>query len=276
MILIAESGSTKTTWTDLEGSIEFETRGLNPFFVSSEDVVRYLSEEIPAHVVQDSIEHIHFYGAGCSNDERCETIRMGLSQVFSRAAVNVEHDLLAAARALCQKDSGIACILGTGSNSCRFDGEQITHNVPALGYVLGDEGSAGWLGQRLVAAYFYDELPQDIADSMATQFDMDKEVVLHTTYQKPLPNTYLGGFAKVLDLHRENEFAQTLIRTGFLTFIEHHIRKYAPSPTEPIHFVGSVAFAYNPLLRSALEDNGLTMGQVKHDIRADLIEYHRN
>ena len=191
MILVADSGSTKTAWL-LQGNEQiFQTQGLNPFFVAADDVIQILRSDLPTHLDVSTISEVWFYGAGCSSADRSQIITAGLSEMFPQAKVQVEHDLLAAARATCGTDPGLVCIVGTGANTCRYNGKDITHNIPALGFILGDEASASWLGKHLVRDYLYGQLPQKLNDTLADSFNMDKDSLLDRIYKDPFPNVYL-------------------------------------------------------------------------------------
>ncbi len=204
MILIADSGSTKTHWglvneNSGEPAMEFQTSGINPFYQDKKTILHLLQKEFTWKI--DSPVHLFFYGAGCSGVDSKAIVYEPLNSFFNPASITVESDLMAAAHSLCQHDAGLACIMGTGSNSCYYNGREITRHVPSLGYILGDEGSGADIGRRLVADILKHQLPDVVADHFFSTFHYNREEILEHVYKNPFPNRFLAGFAPYV---REN------------------------------------------------------------------------
>lgn len=274
MICIAESGSTKTDWVFIgDGSHRYKSEGLNPFFVSSIQTAEIVGNAIPTHLL-NAVSEVFFYGAGCSSADRNQIIARGLQQKMPQAEIVVDHDLLAAARALLQQSSGVACILGTGSNSCYYNGKTIVENIPSLGYVLGDEGSGGSFGKSLVKAFIYKEMPKDLHDSFSSEFQLNKEEVLNRVYNQPQPNKFLASLAPFCGKHRDHEFIQRIIHENFDEFIVRHVLKYTLGSSDRIGFVGSIACTFERELRAVLTAHKLEAGSFLRKPIDPLVEYH--
>lgn len=276
MIVVTDSGSTKADWIFAESNgqeILVQTKGLNPFLHTSEQIINTLREELANSPVNEDIESIYFYGAGCSDEKRCALMQRSLSIVFPNAKIFVEHDLLAAARALCGDQSGIACILGTGSNSCLYDGRQITDNIPSLGYLIGDEGSGGHLGRSLLRSYYYREMPLELAEAFHHDIASDKTRVFDQIYGNN-PASYMASLSAFLTQHLDHPFSKTLIVDCFREFIKRHILKYNNYNGLPIHFVGSIAFHFQEILKLVLQEYQLIPGQILHKPIKNLLTYH--
>ena len=280
MILIADSGSTKTDWRliDGEGKIhQYKTIGLNPFFNTSEEITEKLNRELVSSFKQikpEQIEKVFFYGAGCSTVYFNSIAKKGIEQVFPKAKVEIEHDLLAAARALCGREPGIAAILGTGSNSCLYDGEKITDNVTALGFMLGDEGSGTHMGKQLIRDYFYRNMPQEIRSNFEHRFKLDKDEIFQKVYQQELPNRYLASFSKFIFQNIEHEYAINLVKNSLTEFIKEHITKYEDYQQFTLNVVGSIGFYYSRILKEVAEEKGITVGTLVETPIAALTTFH--
>ncbi len=276
MIIVADSGSTKADWIFADGNGFRETvrtMGVNPFFHSESQITKMVNDGFNNHVPVDQIESVYFYGAGCSDDKRCAQMEAGLRNVFLNARIFVEHDLLAAARATCFNDPGIACILGTGSNSCLYDGQVIKDNVTSLGYLAGDEGSGSHLGKSLLRAYYYREMPASLSAAFKQEIASDKTYVFDQMYGSS-PNVYLASLAEFLGKHLDNSFAKALATSCFSEFIERHVTKYEGYQTLPIHFVGSIAYHFQPVISQVLRSHKLNEGNIIHKPIQALISYH--
>ena len=280
MILIADSGSTKTDWRLIDRSNkihQYKTVGFNPYFQSTEDIARELEENLlnqmePA-MDGDSLS-VYFYGAGCSSEAKCRIVGDAIRQVLPKAQVEIEHDLLAAARALCGSGEGIAAILGTGSNSCFYDGKKITDNVFSLGFILGDEGSGAYLGKRLLQYYLYRELPAELEEKFMEKYKLSKEDILDSIYKKPLPSRFLASFSQFLGSHMKHPFIQDLLYKGIDDFFIHHITKYPRHQEVRFNCVGSVGFYYSTILKQVASDRGITVGNIIESPIAALTLYH--
>lgn len=277
MLIIVDSGSTKADWQIIhpDGSRELvSTMGFNPFFHDENRVETELKKDFSQKVDVAKVKWVYFYGAGCSDTERCDTIKRGLERVFTNAEyIEVEHDLLASARATCGKSAGIACIIGTGSNTCLYDGENITDNVSNLGYLLGDEGSGSHLGKLLIRAYFYRELPTEIEEVFVESYGSDKRAILNKIYGDA-PNVYLASFAKFFSENRNHFYIKRLVSQAFTQLIERHILKYADCHNIPIHFVGSIAYHFQDILKITLEEHKLQLGIVIKKPIDNLVAFH--
>jgi len=281
MILIADSGSTKTTWyltgeNSVEGKM-FYTLGYNPHFIHTEEIIQSLNDTLIPDLGADvahKIEEIYFYGAGCSTERDCAIVINAIKAVFPNSHAEVDHDLLGAARALCGREAGVACILGTGSNSCLYDGEFITDNVTALGFTLGDEGGGAELGRRLLKAYFYREFPNDLKRFFDEKYHLTKDSLLENLYSKPLPNRFVASFSAFCGDNKSHPFIQQLIKSNFRDYVTRQVCKYEGVERLPIHFVGSVAHYFMEELREVLAEQNLTLGQVIRNPIFRLVEFH--
>ncbi|MCL3782047.1 ATPase [Prolixibacteraceae bacterium JC049] len=273
MILIAESGSTKTDWVLLDnGKLvdQQQSAGINPFFQSVEaisDTISFLKEF-------KHIESIFFYGAGCANEEKNQIIQQAFATIFPHTNCSVASDLLAAARALCGNQQGIACIMGTGSNSCFYDGENITQNVSPLGFILGDEGSGAVLGKKIMADILKNQASKEIIEAFWKAYDFQPHDIINKVYREPFPNRFLAKFTRFLKEHIENPYIETLIVNSFCEFIERNIKQYPNFQNETIHFTGSIAFHFLDQLKQVAAQFNLKIGNVLQSPLQGLIDYH--
>lgn len=277
MILIADSGSTKTDWRTIEinGRVEqARCAGFNPYYQSAEDIYKELSEILKPQL-KPGIGKIYFYGSGCSAEDKKNILMTALHRAFPDAEIYINHDMLAAARALCDSEPGIACILGTGSNSCLYDGKNIIDSVPNLGFLLGDEGSGAVLGKKIMVAYLNNELPNYLMEKFNKRYHPGRNEVLDHVYKKPFPNRYLAGFSKFLFDNLKDPFIYTLVYQSFEEFFDKHIVKYEDYQRYKIHFVGSVAFYYSNVLRQVANDKGVVVKNILETPIAGLTLYHQ-
>jgi glucosamine kinase len=278
MILIAESGSSKTDWRliDEEGSIhQAKSSGINPFLHSEAEIVGILQNELLPQLPQKNVKEVYFYGAGCASESSCGLVAAALKKVFPKVDTAVTHDLLAAARALCNKEPGIACILGTGSNSCLYNGEKIIDNIPPLGYVLGDEGSGSYIGKQLINAYLKRDIPTDLGEKFAKRFEADRSTVLENVYRQPSPSRYIAGFSRFAFHHLKHPYIFRLVYKSFEDFFERNVCKYENYQQHKIHFTGSIAFYYSNVLRQVANDKGLFVKNIVEAPIAGLTLYHQ-
>ena len=277
MILVADSGSTKTDWRiiDARGKIhQAKTAGLNPYHQSSDDMAQVLNQELLPQLTVP-VEQVFFYGAGCANPTVNQTAAGALKSVFPQADLEVASDLLAAARALCGHEPGIACILGTGANSCLYDGQMIIDNVPPLGYVLGDEGSGSYIGKELLNRYLKRDMPEPLRRQFAKRYAVTTEAVLDRVYRQPQANTYLASFAKFAFHHLKHPYIMRMVYEGFRQFLEKNVRPYENDQPHKIHFTGSIAFYYSNVLRQVANDLGFSVQNIVESPIAGLTLYHR-
>jgi glucosamine kinase len=278
MILIADSGSTKTDWALLGAeTILFQSSGLNPFYQSSEAIGEVLSTQVAPFVPAAAIQKIYFYGAGCADEATGRPVNEALRAVFPGAEhVDINSDLLAAARSLCGNQAGIACILGTGSNNCLYDGQQIVHNIGSLGFWLGDEGSGGYLGKQLVIKYLHNDLPDDLQATFSRAYpEVSRLMVLDHAYKQPFPNRFFAGFTPFLSQHLHHPAIQQLVTSSFDHFLDTYVIKHQNAYTVPVHFTGSVAHYFDSLLRKALVTKGLRPGKIERSPMPGLLLYHQ-
>jgi glucosamine kinase len=274
--LIADSGSTKAEWCLLDGKKKklFLTQGLSPYFLSSEQIEYIIEHELKTKMKNTEPEEIYFYGTGCSSPENVKLVKKAIQRVFPDAAIAVDHDLMGAAKALCGNDKGVACILGTGSNSCYYNGRKIIKNSPGLGYVLGDEGSGAYLGKKVIQYYLYNTFDADLMDRFNAKFNTNNIEILDAVYKKPLPNRYLASYAVFLAENRGHYMIENIIEDGFNDFFFNHIYKYRESWTLPINFVGSIAYGFKDVLKEMCSAYELQLGKVIKKPMDGLIKFH--
>jgi N-acetylglucosamine kinase-like BadF-type ATPase len=276
MILIADSGSTKTDWLLLKNtnSTFLSTGGINPYYMSSEHIFNMLAQELQPLIPNSEIEHIFFYGSGCSTDSKCQKIRDILSKICPNARIEVNHDMLAAARSLCQDKPGIACILGTGSNSCVYDGNNITRQMVSLGYFFGDEGSGTHLGKLLITDYLKGETPSNISNMLEKQFNLSLEFVLDNIYNHNNPNKFLASFSPFIQQHSNDTYIRMLIAKSFESFLEVGVKKFSGFEHLEANFVGSVAYYFQDILLDVAKKNNIKIGKVQKSVIEGLRTYH--
>lgn len=274
MIIIAESGSTKTNWLTEDNQL-FETIGFNPLFFSSDDIYNELIKNEGLQKIKDACTQVFFYGASCSSDARKKIVFDALKKFFGQAhQLKVDHDMNAAAFATYTGEPGIVCILGTGSNSCLYNGQTIHEEVPALGYVLGDEGSGAYFGKKLLAKFLYHELPEATTQLLRDVYGAEKEKIFDAVYKQPHANVYLAGFAQALTDSPDKEFMETFVAEGFADFFTHHVACYPNYQQYPVHFVGSIAFHFKHILQNVANQFGCRLGVVDKNPVYSLLQYH--
>lgn len=278
MIVVADSGSTKCDWVviDPEGAIiaETSTMGLNPYFHAAEVIADTVSKDQKLIAVAKAIKQVFFYGAGSSNDTVRSIVENGLKRVFVNAEITVDHDLVGAALATYDGRPCISCILGTGSNSTYFDGKHITEEVPALAYIIGDEGSSSYYGKQLLRDFFYKRMPPEIAASFEAEYELTKDMVLHHVYREEHSNVYLASFARFMGKHLDNPYIDGLIEKGLEEFVDVHVMCYANCHDLPVHFIGSIAYYYEEILRRVCNSKSIEIGAVIQKPIHGLASYH--
>ncbi|MFT6165502.1 MAG: N-acetylglucosamine kinase-like BadF-type ATPase [Vicingaceae bacterium] len=280
MIAIAESGSTKCEWVILndEGLVEsnFKTQGFNPDFHSTEYVANTLSQCVDLFASKDKINNVYFYGASCSSPKLKKRIVDGLAQVFRNAEIVVDHDLLAAAYSLYEGEPLISCIIGTGSNSCYFDGENLTEKVPALGFVMGDEAGGGYFGKQLLSDFFYKRLPKSIQDDFEATYHLTWGEAREKIYGNIHANVYLASFMPFIAKHKQEKYIIDLLSHGFAKFIDIHVGCFSENKSKQVGFVGSLAFIFKDILIDELKKQGYKAGKIIKSPINELVNYHRN
>jgi glucosamine kinase len=276
MILIADGGSTKTEWRVIENGIAGDslfTSGINPFFLSTEEIWHLLREEL--HMLSGkSFSRVVFYGTGCSNKAKEGIVKSAIEKFFLTENIFIGSDLLGAARALCLNEPGIACIMGTGSNSCYYDGTRIASNVAPLGYILGDEGGAAVLGRKLLSGVLKKQVPQIVIDKFFETYALSPADILENVYMKPFPNRFLGQFAKFISLNIDIPELQHILTSSFDEFIRRNILQYPEAENLPVHFTGSVAWHFKSFLEASLATNNLKAGTISQSPMNNLIRFH--
>ena len=275
--LIADSGSTKCEWCLLYNGKKkiINTHGISPYFVKREQIVDLLEQDLVPELKNVEIEELHFYGTGMGNPSNEKIVRLALKEVFSTAEITLQDDLLGAARALCGHEKGIACILGTGANSCYYNGKKIVKNSPGLGYVLGDEGSGAYLGKKVIQYYLYNTFDEELLYRFNKQFNVTKDDILDSVYKKPLANRYLASYAIFLAENRGHYMIENIIEDGLNDFVFNQLYKYEESWKMPINFTGSIAFGFKDVLQELCNNYELELGNVFQSPMDGLVEFHK-
>ena len=277
MILVADSGSSKTDWllrVSKDEEKQFRTAGLNPYFLGEKEIVKILQEQAVDMIgYGNDIKEIYFFGAGCSSPDRHEIVSNALSQLFPASYISVDSDLLGSAYATCGHEKGLCCVLGTGSNISYFDGEDIHAGQHGLGYVLGDEGSGSWFGKALITDFLYGRMPADISKKFSGKYHPDKETVIKNVYQTPNPNAYLAAFSKFLFEIRGVDYAQKLLKSGLKEFVDTNIKSFPQYNRLKCHFVGSIAYVFADELKAVCEENGIHLGKIIRQPIHDLLAF---
>ena len=277
MILIADSGSTSTNWVLAENGNSVQsifTSGINPFYQTEKEISRVVSTLLPAIRVRE-VEAVYFYGAGCVAD-KIELVKRAISESFPQAKIQVESDLIAAARGLLQDKAGIACILGTGSNSCFYDGKNSVRNISPLGFILGDEGSGAVLGKKFIGDCLKNQLPTDLRDSFLHTFQLTASDVINNVYKQPFPNRYLAQFVPFLAENIAEPAVYKLVFDSFTEFFVRNVMQYEQYEQYPISFVGSVAYYFKDVLEIVAAELALTLGEIKQSPIEGLVKFHTN
>jgi len=278
MRLIADSGSTCTDWHLItsKGQVEeYTTIGLNPYFVPTAEMMTAVDGGLSAKLDLAKVDEVFFYGAGCSSEEKCIQVNEALASVFANAKIEVNHDLMGAARAALGNSSGIVAILGTGSNSALYDGQEIVENIPSLGFVLGDEGSGAHMGKKLLKAYLSSQLGETISEQLKSEYNLTRERILDAIYSQPRPNTYLASFAKFIGDNRQDSQIDKLARSSINNFFERHICRYPGFEDQPLGFVGSIAHHFSDVIKDIANEKDIALGKIIVKPIGELVEYHR-
>jgi len=276
MILIADSGSTKTHWCLVQGGVvvsEIFTDGINPFYQTDMEITALLDTQLIPKLPSAEIKKIFFYGAGCSFPEKKMMVSLALINFFSNAIVEIQSDLLGAARSLFQQEKGIACILGTGSNSCYYDGNEITRNVSPLGFILGDEGSGAVLGKLLVADCLKNQLPEWLSEKLLDEYELTPAIILENVYKKPFPNRFLAKFTPFLLEHIEESAIFNLVYDSFDAFFVRNVMQYPLEDVE-VGFVGSIAHYFRDTLEIVASERGIVVNQITQSPMEGLVKFH--
>lgn len=278
MVAIVDSGSTKSDWVILDDFkkvfLKTETIGFNPNFISRELIVPEIERNTSLTTVKNSIKKIYFYGSGCGVQQNCDTIIEELGRVFTQAEIIVKEDLTAAAYAAYRGRPAIVCILGTGSNSCYFDGENIRIQLPSLGFLVGDEGSGSAIGKQLVRRFFMQKLPEELSAEFEKTYNLTVEETLKNMYHTTRPNAFLADFNKFVVERKDHPYFQKMVFEEMLNFFDYQVLPYKESNDAEVNFIGSIAYYYEDIVRSAAAELNLEVGQIVQKPIESLVDYH--
>ena len=279
MILIADGGSTKADWiainSEKEEMFRVRTLGLNPAVVSEEELHNRIINMFQLINIKDDVTEIHFYGAGCGTPGPIAILKEILETIFINAKVAISEDMLAAVYAATGKEPAMVCILGTGSNSCYFDGEKMEMLVPSLGYILMDEASGNYFGKKLIVDYFYKRMPKSISLEFEKEFSLDPDYIKKNVYREVNPNMYLASFAKFMFDYKDEKYIKRLIKKGFQEFFKCRVLPYSLDSTSKIYFIGSIAHYFRDILEKVAAKNNLQITDVIQRPIDNLLAYHK-
>ena len=280
MILIADGGSTKADWIALDSNkkeiFRVRTLGLNPAVVAQEELTNRIVNMFQLINIKDEVEQIHFYGAGCGTPKPVAILKDVMSAIFTNATITISEDMLAAVYAASGNEPAIVCILGTGSNSCYFDGEKMHMKVASLGYSVMDEASGNYFGKQLIRDFYYDKMPKRISQEFNNQFNLDADYIKFNLYRQPNPNMYLASFAKFMFEFKDDKYIKKIIKKGFQEFFKFRILPFNSAEETPVYFIGSIAFYFRDILEKIAKKNGLRVTDIIQRPIDNLLEFHRN
>lgn len=278
MIIIADGGSTKTNWCLLDDNhkkIYFNTEGYNPYFVDSDYIVNSLKKGLPNDLPLDKIQEVNYYGAGVHNDEKAKIVADAFRELFPNAKIEIGHDLLAAARALLGKEAGFAAILGTGTNTCIYDGDKITHNINSAAYILGDEGSGSYIGKKLLTDFVRSLMPEDVAKAFYDTYKLSEDEIMDNVYTKPLANRFCASFSKfVYDNNVNIEYTRKIVDDSFEAFFSNLVSKYPNYKEYTFNCIGSVGYNFRNVLEDKANQYGMQVGKILRSPIDDLVQFH--
>ena len=278
VILIADSGSTKTHWCVVDDNFvvkEIFTKGINPFYQTEVEIADEIRCGLLPELNEIVVDSIFFYGAGCAFPDKKLLVKNALATHFPDAAIEIESDLLGAARSLFQNQQGIACILGTGSNSCFYNGTEITQNVSPLGFILGDEGSGAVLGKLLIADCLKNQLPEWLGEKLLDEYDLTPAIILDNVYKKPFPNRFLAKFTPFLLEHIEEPAIFNLVFDSFDAFFVRNVMQY-PLEDMRVGFIGSIAHYFRDTLEIVASERAIEIAEIVQSPMEGLKNFHKN
>ncbi|QTE39952.1 N-acetylglucosamine kinase [Mucilaginibacter gossypii] len=278
MIIIADGGSTKTNWclvTEEGKKVYFNTEGYNPYFSSTEYIIQSLNESLPTDLEKNLITEVNYYGAGCSTPEMRKIVEEAMKVVFTGAKVNIGHDLLAAARALLGNTEGFAAILGTGTNTCIYDGKEVVHNIDSGAYILGDEGSGCYIGKKLLTDYLRGYMPEPVRALFWETYKLTPDDINEQVYTQPRANRFCASFSKfVYDNNVHIEYSRNLVRTSFDDFFRNLVTHYPDYQKYSFNCIGSVGYNFRNVLEEVVTENGMVVGNIIRSPIDNLVKYH--
>jgi N-acetylglucosamine kinase-like BadF-type ATPase len=274
--LIADSGATKAEWCLLTGSRRkiILTQGISPYFLSGEQIHRLLLEELFPKLKKTAIDEVFYYGTGCASPVNAGIVKKAIQKTFPGSQVEVTHDLMAAARSVCGNEKGVVSILGTGSNSCYYNGRKIVKNSPGLGYVLGDEGSGSYLGKKVLQYYLYNTFDPQLTSKFVAKYKTSTVDILANVYKEPFPNRYLAGFAIFLAENRGHYMIENIIEDGLNDFFFYHLQKYKETAELPVSFVGGIAYGFMDVIQELCQTYKFELGKIIKAPMEGLIDFH--
>lgn len=278
-IIIADNGGTKCRWVLIredESTDEIVTIGLSPYLMTEEQISQTILEEVVPTFSNCAVDKLFFYGTGLHSETNVAMMQRVLSQLFNNAMIEVEHDMKAVARATCLHNPGLACILGTGSNSCFYDGNDIVKMRSGIGYVLGDEGSGAYLGKKVLQYYLYKTFDSDLIEKFEIRFKISAQEIIEKVYKKPQPNKFIASFAIFLAENRGHYMVENIIEDCLNDFIINHLYKFPEVWNFPVHFSGGVAAGFQDVLKDLCTSYGIELGQIISDPMEGLIAFHKN
>jgi glucosamine kinase len=278
MILIADGGSTKTSWCLVDDSgnkTNFSTEGYNPYFVDTNYIVASLQKSLPENIESEKITEVNYYGAGVHNEEKALIVQKALNVIFPKAEAYVNHDLIAAARALLGAGPGFAAILGTGTNTCLYDGKNIIHKIDSLAYILGDEGSGCYIGKKLIADFVRGYMPPEVSESFRNTYKMTPDEIIDNVYTKPLVSRFCAGFSKFAYDNKVNpEYTRNIVKNSFRDFFRNLVSHYPDYQKYSFNCVGGVADSFKDILTEVAAEFNMQMGRIIRSPITDLVRYH--
>ena len=279
MILIGISGSTKCDWRLVEDAKihkQVSTNGINPFFHSEERIAETIRSAGKLHDHFDDVEVVYVYSAGCGSKSLQSIIKRALSKVIPKAHHYVNHDIVASALATYEGVSSISCILGTGSNSCYFDGDIVRQSTPALDYILGDQGGGSFYGKKLIQAYLYKQLPSHLSQAFSERYSLTKEDILQNLYMKPYANVYLASFMKFIEENKEDDYFQHMLYSGMEEFMDLYVLPFDKHENVKTHFTGAISHIFQDILKDVANTKGIEVGKIIKEPIDELVHYHIN
>lgn len=277
MILIGVSGSTKCDWQLIQDAKVFKkisTGGINPIFDNEDKIVNTIKNALHSLEVKDELEVAYIYSAGCGSKHLQAVVRRALSKVLPRAHHYVNHDIVASALATYEGVPAISCILGTGANSCYFDGDIVRQETPALDYILGDEGSGSYFGRKLLNNYLYKKLPHHIHEAFYSKYKLTKDEILENVYKKPYGNVYMASFMKFIEAHKQEPYFQEMLEDGMNCFMELYVTTFENYKRVKTHFTGAISHIFQDILTPLAEEKGIVVGKIIKEPIDNLVLYH--
>lgn len=274
--LIADSGASKTDWSLLQNEevvLSFITNGISPIYQTQKEISEEIKKYVYPQLQEKTPDAIFFYGSGCI-PEKIECVKSAIKYSFPTSKIKVYSDLVAASHALCGKEAGIACILGTGSNSCEWNGKRIVKQVSPLGFILGDEGSGAYMGKLLVGNMLKNQLPKEIIEKFMKQYDLTPALIIENVYRKPFPSRFLASISPFLLQNIENDAVLSIVKKSFTDFFQRNVMQYNYKKHK-VNFVGSIAHHYATILKAIALENGITIGKIEQSPMEGLIEYYK-